>query len=883
MIESRKPIRHRITTRQGHFCMRAIRAPGSVPSQSGQQQAHSVQFYSDDAFLLEDLKQFIGSALADGSSAVVIATKAHSDILQARLASDDLDLAQAIAEGRYLSLDASEVLGRIMPDGRLDAARFSELIGGVFAQAAAASRNEDQRVVAFGEMVAVLWAEGDAEAAIQLEKLWNTLAGSHSFSLRCAYPTHGFRREADADSIRKICAEHSLVISDESLREVLPEEERPRNVLHLPQQPQSAPPEMAWRRREERFRLLVESVYDYAIFMLDPAGRVTSWNKGAERIEGYKPAEIIGRHFACFYPQDDLESRKPQELLELAAMNGRSEAEGWRIPKNGQPFWAHVTLTKILDETGRLIGFGNVTRDVTEQRRAHLALQRQKERFQLFVDAVQDHALFTLDPEGLVGTWNIGAERLQGYKAAEIIGQHFSCFYVPEDVHAGKPGQELEIAARDGRFAGEGWVLRKDGSRFWASEVITAIRNETGALLGFGIVTRDLTERRRAQENLAQTEERIRLVVEAVQDYAIFMLDPTGHVLTWSPGAERIKGYSAPEIIGKHFSVFYPEVDIRRGKPAWELEIAAKEGRFEDEDWRLRKDGSRFWANVIITAVRDRANKLVGYAKVTRDYTERMRTLESLDEARRRLYESEKSLRELSLHLLRTQDEERRRIGREIHDSLGQYLSVLKMKLHSISSASGMRDEAAGCMGLVDECIKEVRTISYLLYPPMLEEMGLASAIPWYLEGFSKRCGIKTSFEITQGLERLPRDVELALFRVLQESLTNVQRHSGSPTADIRIFQSGRSVSLQVTDHGHGMPADVLAEGSADWMGSLGIGLRGMSERLRQLGGTLEMSSTDTGTQLCATVPMETGPALDGSAPDAIERHATGKERGSVA
>ncbi len=197
------------------------------------------------------------------------------------------------------------------------------------------------------------------------------------------------------------------------------------------------------------------------------------------------------------------------------------------------------------------------------------------------------------------------------------------------------------------------------------------------------------------------------------------MLDPEGHILTtWNQGAERIKGYRASEIVGKHFSVFYPEEDNRRGKPAWELEIAAREGRFEDEDWRLRKDGSRFWANVIITAVKDRANNLIGYAKVTRDYTERMRTLESLDEARRRLYESEKSLRELSLHLLRTQDEERRRIGREIHDSLGQYLAVLKMKLHSISSSSSMPDETAECLDLValTSVSKEVRTfISYLL------------------------------------------------------------------------------------------------------------------------------------------------------------------------
>jgi PAS domain S-box-containing protein len=858
--------------------MGAIRAPGASPSRSGQQQAHSVQFYSDDALLLDDLTQFIATALYGGSSAVVIATKAHSDILYSRLESADLDFSQAVAEGRYLSFDASEILGRLMSDGRLDPARFSQLLGGTFAQASAASRAEEHRVVAFGEMVAVLWAEGHAQAAIQMEKLWNTLARSHSFSLRCAYPVQGFCREQDADSMLKICAEHSLVISEESQKGLLPGDARPRNVVPLPPQPRTPHAEtIAWRRREERFRLLVESVHDYAIFMLDPTGRITSWNRGAERIEGYKPAEIIGKHFACFYPKDEVQSKDPQELLDLAAVRGYSEAEGWRIPKDGRPFWAHVTLTRILDEGGTLIGFGNVTRDLTEQRRAQVALQRQQERFQLFVDAVQDYALFTLDPEGLVATWNIGAERLQGYKASEIIGQHFSCFYPQEDQQAGKPGRELEIAARDGLLEDVGWRLRKDGSSFWASEVITPIKNETGALLGFGIVTHDLTERKRAQEDLLRTEERVRLVVEAVQDYAIFMLDPDGHILTWNQGAERIKGYTASEIAGKHFSVFYPEEDIRWGKPAWELEIAAKEGRFEDEDWRVRKDGSRFWANVIITAVRDRANNLVGYAKVTRDYTERMRTLESLDEARIKLYESEKSLRELSLHLLRTQDEERRRIGREIHDSLGQYLSVLKMKLHSIGSSSTIPEVTTACLQLVDECIKEVRTISYLLYPPMLEEMGLASAVPWYLEGFSKRSGIKTSFEICQTFERLPRDVELVLFRVLQESLTNVQRHSGSQTVDIRIVQSGSSVALHVTDQGRGMPIALLEQGSADWMGSHGIGLRGMSERLRQLGGTLEISSTEVGTKVCATVPTEIAPSLsDGSAPKSMQRTAAG-------
>jgi PAS domain S-box-containing protein len=354
-----------------------------------------------------------------------------------------------------------------------------------------------------------------------------------------------------------------------------------------------------------------------------------------------------------------------------------------------------------------------------------------------------------------------------------------------------------------------------------------------------------------------QNGEPFRLFVESVQDYAIFMLAPEGRVSTWNKGAERIKGYKASEIIGQHFSRFYTDEDVRAGKPAWELEVAAREGRFEDEGWRVRKNGSKFWANVIITAVKDNSGTLMGFVKITRDSTERMLAQKSLEESRLKLQESERSLRDLSLHLLRTQDEERRRIGREIHDSLGQYLSVLSMKLDSMDSSSITPEEITECASLAEECVKEVRTISYLLYPPMLEEMGLTSAIPWYLEGFSKRSGIKTTFHEPDNFERpLARDTELVLFRVLQESLTNVQRHSGSNTADILISRTENTVTLHVIDHGKGLPNAVLEQGPQGWMGSLGVGLRGMSERLRELGGTLDVSSDETGTQVRATVPL---------------------------
>jgi PAS domain S-box-containing protein len=373
---------------------------------------------------------------------------------------------------------------------------------------------------------------------------------------------------------------------------------------------------------------------------------------------------------------------------------------------------------------------------------------------------------------------------------------------------------------------------------------------------------------------LRQGEERFRLFVEAVQDYAIFMLDSEGCVSTWNKGAERLKGYTASEIIGKHFSCFYLEQDVRDGKPEQELKVATREGRVEHEGWRVRKDGSRFWANAILTAIRDDADQLIGFAKITRDFTEKMRAQEALQDANtelatevaerksaeKRLATSEKSLRELSLHLLRSQDEERRRIGRDLHDSLGQYLAVLKMNLDSLGSVlvsdhDGSGEQIARCIRLAEDSLKEVRTISYLLYPPMLEEMGLKSAIPWYLDGFTKRSNIQTTFEVDPDFSRLSREVELALFRVLQESLTNVHRHSGSSTASIRLSMKDGMAVLEIKDEGKGIPSQLLEESGEDWLGSLGVGLRGMHERMRQLRGKLEISSTEKGTVVTANVP----------------------------
>ena len=275
-----------------------------------------------------------------------------------------------------------------------------------------------------------------------------------------------------------------------------------------------------------------------------------------------------------------------------------------------------------------------MTEELEESRIRRNALADSEERFRHLVDGVEDYAIFLLDPVGNVSTWNRGAERIKGYRPEEILGKHFSVFYTPEAISRAWPQFELSVASESGRFTDEGWRLRRDGTRFWASVVITAIRGKFGELRGFLKITRDLTERRQAEEALRRSEERFRILVDGVRDYAVFLLDASGNVASWNRGAEILKGYSASEIIGSHFSVFYTPESILQGKPDWELKTASQYGRIEDEGWRVRKDGTRFWANVVITSLRGEDGKLMGFAKVTRDMTER-RNLEALLEVDR--------------------------------------------------------------------------------------------------------------------------------------------------------------------------------------------------------------------------------------------------------
>ncbi len=561
---------------------------------------HVVQFYGADESLLDSLSRSVGAALGSGSVAVVIATAEHRDGLARRLRAQGLDPNRASKQGRYIPLDAAETLSRFMRAGNPDETLFNEAIGAVMESALAAAPDGARRVLTFGEMVALLWAQGMTEAAIRLEQLWNGLEEKYTFSLHCAYPISGFQHVHDDKLFMRICAEHTGVIPAESYTRLASEEERLRSVASLQQQ-----------------------------------------------------ALVL--------------------------------------------------------------------------------------------------------------------ERLS-----------------------------------------------------------------------------------KAYEELHESEQRYRLLVDCVKDYAIFMLGPKGHVMSWNQGAQRINGYAREEILGRHFSVFYQPEDVQAGKPRRELEIAMEEGRFEDEGWCVRKDGSRFWANVIITAQHSPDGELRGFTKVTRDITERKK--------------AEDAMRELSGRLLRAQDEAKRRLARELHDSAAQTLAALGLNLALLETYPEVAGHPragkalAESAALVDEAAREIRTFSYLLHPPALDGTCLGSALRWFTDGFSQRTKIQVEFEVSPGLERLPEELEATLFRVAQEALTNVYRHSGSQKAGVRLGLNDGELTLEVRDNGRGFPAEMLEDGERG-PARLGVGIRGMRERLQQLGGRLVIRNTGAGACVSAIVPVKT-PAL---------------------
>ena len=387
---------------------------------------------------------------------------------------------------------------------------------------------------------------------------------------------------------------------------------------------------------EARFRLLLDSVTDYAIYRLDPVGRVVTWNVGAERSKGYKAEEILGKNFSIFYLPEDAMAGLPADELATAASLGRYEAEAWRVRKDGTRFWTLVTLTAIRDPNGVLLGFAKVTRDMSAQKAAEETLRSRNadlERYRLIVENVGDYAIYTLNSEGIIDFWSPKAERDTGYLPREMLGRHYSWLFTEEDQRAGVPQWELDEAARAGRCASEAWRVCRDESLTWAVGVVNAIRNPSGKLIGFVRVGRDMTRQKEAEEKLKTLNsqlERYRVIVENVTDYVIFTLDAEGRIDSWSFGAREVLGYTAEEALGREYALVFTATEAATGVPRREMEEAARHGHCTSESWHVRRDGSLFWASGALTAVRDETGKLSGYIRVARDMTAQKQAEESL-------------------------------------------------------------------------------------------------------------------------------------------------------------------------------------------------------------------------------------------------------------
>lgn len=476
------------------------------------------------------------------------------------------------------------------------------------------------------------------------------------------------------------------------------------------------------------------------------------------------------------------------------------------------------------------------------------------ERSDLLVKSVTDYAIYMLDRRGVVASWNAGAERFKGYSAEEIIGQNFSRFYDQADRDAGIPAKALRTAAEEGRFEAEGWRIRKDGTRFWANVVIDPVFDDDGALIGFAKVTRDLTERKRVQEELRRSEERFRLLVESVTDYAIYMLDPDGHITSWNAGAERFKGYSSDEIIGEHFSRFYTPEEVAAEAPQKALAAARNNNHFEAEAWRVRKDGSRFWANVVIDPIRNFEGTLIGYAKITRDLTERRNSQIALEQAREAFFHAQKmeAIGQLT--------------GGVAHDFNNLLSAIIgSLDLAERRGAAGAdtgkflrnaRQAAERGATLTQRMLAFARKQELTLAPVDLRKLvqGMAELLARSL-GNSARVETR----IPKGLMFASCDagqLELALLNLVVNArdampdggaiLISAQPAKG----DGRVVRAGDYVVLTVSDEGEGMDTETLRRATEPFFTTKGVGrgtglglpmVLGMAE---QCGGRLLLRST---------------------------------------
>lgn len=491
----------------------------------------------------------------------------------------------------------------------------------------------------------------------------------------------------------------------------------------------------------------------------------------------------------------------------------------------------------------------DMQRRLDESEARHSAAEATGRRYRLFLDNVQDYAFITFDLEVRVTGWSRGAERILGYEEDAALGMSGVVFFVPEDVARGEHEKELTTARSTGRAEDERWHQRRDGTRFYASGVMTSLRDADGTLLGYSKVLRDLTARKLAEARIAESEERFRLFSENVSDYALVPVDTDGLVVGWNTGAARIFGYREQEILGRSNEVFFNAEDVASGQPGRDLAHALFHGRHEDARWMVRWDGSRFWSRWITTPMFDEHGQLRGFAKVIRDETAKKEAEEEreLMLARERellrqqvqstgeaLGRTRDELRALTTSLLTAQEEERRRISRDLHDDIGQQLTALEIGLR-IAAERPPDDPAARAGALrklgaqVTTLLEQVRRLSHRLHPAILEDLGLAVALRRLVQDFEADRGQPVRFETRDVPDEIAAEIATAFYRIAQEALRNVARHAGDAAVSVVLVGGPGRLRMTVSDTGPGFDPDVPRE-------TRGLGLISMRERARLVG-----------------------------------------------
>jgi PAS domain S-box-containing protein len=486
-------------------------------------------------------------------------------------------------------------------------------------------------------------------------------------------------------------------------------------------------------------------------------------------------------------------------------------------------------------------------RAVTRPRPANELARHNELLLRMLVESARDYAMFVIDREGHVQTWNRGAELIKLYAPDEIIGRHISTFYTDEDRARDLPGQLLRRATLEGRVENEGWRIRKDGTRFWADVVITALRDQTGELYGFAKVTRDLSEQRLAEEQIRRSEERFRMLVDGVKDYAIFMLDPDGLVATWNAGAERIKGFTAREIIGKHFSIFYDVADVRSGKCERELAIAIAEGRYEEEGWLVRKDGTKFWASLLVAALRDERHELRGFAKITRDLTDRRKA----ELAQLELAQAHESIRlrdeflSIVSHELKTP-----LAGLQLQlDSLGDTRTndpKLANKLERATTSSRRLSQLI-------ESLLDVSRIATGRFVLRFEHIDLGQVISEVVDSF-RPAATRSGCELVTNIATIHGSFDrVRIAQVAINVLSNAVKYGAGKPVEVTLRRDGNDAVLEIRDHGPGIAAADLQRiferferaAATRHFGGLGIGLYVVREIVLAHGGDVAANSKE--------------------------------------